>query len=76
MVTAQCLLLRKGKGTKRVNKNKNKTCSLPDRVVTVMRETGHVEIKGKQESRSLCNLSQMGGVIIIIELREGVISIE
>ena len=71
MVTAQCLLLRKGKGTKRVNKNKNKTCSL-----SVMRETGCVEIKGKQESRSLCNLSQMGGVITIIECREGVISIE
>lgn len=35
-----------------------------------------MEIKGKQESRSLWNLSQMGGVIIIMGCREEMIAIE
>jgi hypothetical protein len=57
-------------------KELEKACSRPDGVVATVRETRHMEIKGKQESRSWCSLSQMGGVIIIMGCREEMIAIE
>lgn len=60
---AECLLLSEAEERKELEKLRS----------CVVRETRHMEIKGKQESRSLCNLSQMGGVIIIMGYREEMI---
>ena len=71
-VPTECLLLSEAEGGKELEK----ACSRPDGIVTVVREARHVEIKGKQDSRSLCNLPQMGGVIIIMGYREDMRAVE